>query len=226
MISNLKLGFRILKFGLNYKSTVISGIIVSLIGIALCFLQASMTEDGTIPGGYFLALTAMFMVQLLYTCSMSDVIQASPMKKKLQTSVPAVMSVFCMICGYSALLLTEGVAAALWPDAMGSVCEQILFSAVVIGCLMLYMGAAYKYFFVSSALFMAMFFLTFGYYANRSRNWLSGIGAGSWRTFGLVGAAGFAAILICGVLQYLLSLAVYKAPMSKRALAGALRRQQ
>lgn len=226
MINNLKLGFKTLKYAHAVKSTMIFGIIIVILGEVLC-LMSLVTGDisgGGLPGGYFFMLTALFILQLLYSVNMSNLVQASPMKKKLQTSVPATLSTFCMLIGYLLAVVTEGFVAYRRPESMGVVCGHIIFTVVMMAVIMLYTSVCYKYFFAATVMFLVVFFLCFGYMTG-SGMWLAGLQGSGWETFALIAVLGAAALLVFGVLQYFLSLAVYKAPMSKRAQAAALRRQ-
>lgn len=222
MINDLKLGFKVLKYAHAVKSTLVLGGIMVLIGIALCILNVAV--ENSFPGGYFIMITALFLLQLLYSVNMSNLVQASPMKKRLQTSVPAVIGTFCMLMGYLLTVLTEGIVAYFGPEEINYICGQILFTMVVMGVIMLYTGICYKYFVVATVMFILVFAICYSYLIS-SRGWFISFAGDGWGMFALTAAAGLAFILICGVLQYLLSLAVYKAPMSKRTQAASLRRQ-
>lgn len=220
MINNLKLGFKTLKYAHAVKSTLIMSGVIMILGILMCVMNVAV--EYTFPGGYFFMLTALFMVQLLYSVNISNLVQASPVKKRLQTSVPAVMSTFCMLAGYLLTVLTEGIVAYFRPEGINYICGQILFTAVLAGVIMLYTGICYKYFAAATIMFAAVFSLFYSYLI---RGWFISFAGGGWGMFALTAAIGLAVILICGVLQYLLSLAVYKVPLSKQAQAASLRKQ-
>lgn len=222
MINDLKLGFKILRYAHAVKVTLIMNVVIVIMGILLCVLNVMV--ENSFPGGYFIMLTALFLIQLIYSVNMSNLVQASPMKKRLQTSVPAVMSTFCMSAGYLITVLTEGIVVSFRPEGMSYICGQIVFTVVIMGVIMLYTGICYKYFVAATVMFIAVFFICYSYMAVGG-GWYISFADGGWFMFILTAAAGLAVILICGVLQYLLSLAVYRAPMSKRAQAASLRRQ-
>lgn len=225
MISDLKLGFKILRYAHALKSTSILAVIIVVFGLAWCVLNVvSPAAAGGIPGGYFLMLTGLFMVQLLYSVNMSNLVQASPAKKRLQTSVPAVLSTFCMLAGYLLTVLTAGITVCIRPEKVGIVCGQIIFTVVIMSVVMLYMAVCYKYFVTATVMFVGIFAVCYSYLACE-KGWNISFAGNSWFIFVLTAAVGLAAILVCGVLQYFLSLAVYKAPMSKRAQMASLRRQ-
>lgn len=224
MINNLKLGFRTLKFAHAVKSTAILGVIIFILGEAMCLLDHWLPLNGGLPGGYFFMLVVLFMIQLLYSVNMSNLVQSSPVKKKLQTSVPATMSTFCMLTAYLLVLATEGFVAYKRPERIGIVCVHVVFTIIIMALIMLYTAVCYKYFFGGTILFFAVFFISYGYFMN-GEGWLVRFQEYGWSAFARLGILGAAVLLAFGVLQYLLSLAVYRAPMSKRAQSASLRRQ-
>lgn len=222
MINDLRLGIKTLKYAHAVKSTLILGGLMMLMGIAVCILNLAV--ENSFPGGYFMMITTLFLLQLLYSVNMSNLVQASPVKKRLQTSVPAVMSTCCMLASYLLSVLTEGIIAYFRPERMDYICWQLLFTIVVMGVIRLYVAICYKYFVVGTVIFVVIFCVCYSCWMSDGGRLISFWGGG-WTMFALTTAAGVAFILICGVLQYLLSLAVYKAPMSKRAQVASLRRQ-
>lgn len=225
MINNLKLGFKITKYGHAAKFTYIASAVLLVIGVLFSVLTCAfggITEESVspLPGGYFMTLIALFLLQLLSTVSAANLVQTSPQKKRLQTTIPAVMSVTLMIAGYLFTVAIMGVTCCFNPEAINTAAIQLFDSAVLSGIVMLYYGAVYKYFYTSTILFFVLFFsATFG------ANGFSAILPvdGSWTGWVLAVVLGAVVILVCGFLEYLISLAVYKAPVSKMALGAKLR---
>lgn len=223
MINDLKLGFKIMKYGHSAKLSIIGSIIVAVIGILLCAAGALVTN--TFPGGYFLMMAALLLLQLLSTVNAANLVQTSPMKKKLQTSVPALLSVLLMMAAYLVNIIVAAVTVCADPEAAELACAQIICTAVIMGIVMLYYGAVFKYFVVSTAFFLLAFIATYPTMIDGELHWGIMPFPGVWGNFALTSATGAVIILVCGTLEYLLSLAVYKAPMSKRALGARLRSQ-
>ena len=222
MINDLKLGFRTLKFAHALKSTLACGILIAVLGVAMCFMGILGVEN--FMGGYFIMLTALFLVQLLWSVNASNLVQASPMKKKLQTSVPAILSTFCMTVGYVVVVLTEVIAAYIRPERICYICVLILFTAAVMGVVMLYEAACYKYFFLATLLFVTCFVVGYGYLM-RGTEQLAEFMQYGWGSFALTTVLGLVILWVCGALQYFISLTIYKAPVSKHAQRATLRRQ-
>lgn len=222
MISNLKMGFKIIKFGHGRMSNLIGCIIAIFLGVFICGISA--VYPSTLPGGYFFMMAEVFAMQLYYSVNISNMVQASPAKKKLMTSVPTALSTFCTLTGYGITLLIIGVVSCYRPDTLDTACAQIAFTAGLMGVILIYTGAVYKYFVVASCFFIAAFLSFYALYQH-SKTWISAVFGGGWKGFALTAAAGLAIILICSCLEYLLFLAFYKAPMAKMAQNTSLRRQ-
>ncbi len=231
MINNLKLGFKIMKYGHAAKLSYISSAVLLVIGVLFCVLSCIVggTTRGNIsplPGGYFMTMVALLFLQLLSTAGAANLVQTSPRKRKLQTSVPAVLSVTLMMAGYLFTVVIMGITCWFHPAAIVTAAMQMFAGAILSGIVMVYYGACFKYFYTSTIMFIIVFFFcyVFGFSQN---NLLENIMLfdGSWAGWGLTAALGAAVILVCGFLQYLISLAVYKAPVSKMALGAKLRTQ-
>ena len=212
-----------MKFAHGVVSTFICCGIMMAIGVALSLLAVPIGEVRTLPGGYFIMMIGLFLMQLTFSVNIANMVQASPMKKRLQTSVPATMSTLCMVIGYLLTVLLEGIVAYMRPNRIGLLCEQLIFTVAMMGIFALYSSICYKYFFSATIMFVLVFGGCYGYLmgGGMSINFLGN----TWATFVVTALVGLAVIPICGVLQYLLFLVVYKAPLSKRAQAASLRRQ-
>lgn len=225
MIRNLKTGLKMLKFGHGVKSTLICSILIVILGVVSAIMDIiNPVKSGAsfLPIGYFLMLGSLFLIQLFYSVNVAGIVQASPLKKRLQTSVPTALNVAAILCGYLATILTEGIALVITPGAEEHICRQLVFTTLLLVVIMLYSAAAYKLFFLTTVMFVGTFFSC---YQLMYGSLLEGILDGGEGRFWLLAAAGFGIIFICGFLHYLITLALYKLPLSKMAQAGALRKE-
>lgn len=222
MISDLKLGFRMLRYGHGLKSNLIGGILMLAAGFFLQGVTILSNGDMPNPGSIFLLIGAMFPIQIIYSLSVSNLIQASPAKKRMQTSVPAVISGSCMLALYLIHVLISAAITAVQPQRLQYTCNQTVGLAFFAVCLMLYMAVCYKYFWVSFILFFAVYNYT--YYSTTYSGTLSFGFRESRISLLLAAVTGIVIIIAGGFLQYGLSCLVYKAPMSKRAQGNMLRK--
>lgn len=226
MTNNLKLGMKIMKYGHSAKLSFVAAIVFMVFG--LIFSIVSMLVEYSFPGGYFIMMAVLLLLQVISTVNASYLVQASPAKKKLQTSVPAVVSITLMLAGYLLDLVTMGVISFCSSDtlsAVGPACNQLIYTAVIMGIVMLYYGACFKKFVASTIVFFVVFFITYQPMIGDELRWNFMPFANPAGNFALTAVIGLGIILICGLLQYLLSLALYKEPLSKMALGANLRRQ-
>lgn len=226
MINNLKLGIKIMKYGHSAKLSFVAAI--ALIAIGVIFSVCGMLVKFSFPGGYFIMMAVLLLLQLISTINASHLVQTSPAKKKLQTSVPAVFSVTLMTAGYLFNLVTVGVVSLCSSEAAGAVraaCNQLIYTAVIMGVVMLYYGACYKKFIAATVAFFVVFFIVYRPVIDGEMYWSFMPFTDPVGNFILTALIGLGIILVCGLLEYLISLALYKAPMSKLALGANLRKQ-
>lgn len=227
MINDLKLGFKIMKYGHSAKLSIIGSIVLAMVGLVLCII--SITAKISFLGGYFLTLSVLLLLQLISTVNAANLVQSSPMKKRLQTSVPAFFSILMMLAAYLLNVVVVAVVVCDNPEEEVHCYTQIIHAAALMGIIMLYYGAVYKYFVASSIVFFTIFMFFYPSILSGDINeelyWSFVPFAESWQNFALTAVIGLAVVLVCGVLQYLISLAVYRAPISKLALGARLRSQ-
>lgn len=222
MISDLKLGFKMMKYGHSAKLSFVASILMVVFGLLLS--AVGIMTDNSFFGGYFIMLAALFLMQLLATVNAANLVQVSPAKKKLQTRIPALFSAALMLAGYLFSVIIAGVVVCTRSEYAGNVNNYMITTAIIMAVIMMYYGACYKYFVVSTVLFFVVF-LTSAPLINGDLQFVFTPFSDSRANFGLAALIGMAVILLGGLLQYLISLALYKAPISRWALGATLRKQ-
>ncbi|MGN1197350.1 MAG: hypothetical protein ACI4TA_07100 [Acetatifactor sp.] len=221
MISDLRLGFRLLRYAHNLKFIAVMGTITTLLGIGMCSLDAWQSEFYL--GGYFTMLFAFAVIQTYGTLKTSAFVQVSPHRKKLQTSVPAVLNLFCMSFGYLIVVLTEAVIVCVRPAGMKSACITLLVTAVFMGFVIVYGAYCVKYYFFATLLFIAFFTICYCFLMGYLEK-IEALIQGGWSVFALISALGLVGLWVCAGLHYLIALAVYRKPASKYAQCHGLRK--
>lgn len=222
MIKQLKMGFKLMRYAHGMLGCVFAGVIFFLIGIVID-LNATQTA-GTMKyvGSFFILITAMWPLQLLYSIDVSNEVAVSPWKKKLQTSVSALVGAASFLVTY---LIVLGLSWYKYKSQMvtreEAVIELFLCAASIL-ILLVYMGAALKYLVVSTILFFI------AYYALMI--WINVdvvLHPGRFQDVSLVVAsvAGFVALGIGALLHYGITLLLYKKPISKYSQLSALRKK-
>lgn len=223
MINDLKLGLKTLRYGSNLVSQAICGIVFYVLGLTMSIGSKLFGVVLGATGDVFMIIAALFPAQMLYSLSVSKLVQSSPSKKRMQTSVPTIISAFCLMGTYLLCSLINGIIIAVHPEYTGAVCAEMLIMAIYAVIIQLSIGSAYKHFWVSIVLGVATyFFVDFQFISFRRGFEILGGAAGSfWQVLVL----GLILIMLGSLGQYGLTLLVYKAPMSKYAQCGSLRKE-
>lgn len=220
MINDMKLGIRFLRYGYGIKTNLV------LLAICAAFdgvLFALELMGITVPlDGYLLLACGMVPMQLLFTLNAAGFVLASPVRKKLQTSVPAVLNWFLMLGVYLIIVLKKAVVALIHPDKIAQNVMGLLFLASLAALVMAFTGVLYK----SFPAFIGMCFSLSGFISFFMLRILQ------WDLFGKT-MASFVYGTVIGILlitagaaaQYALSVLLYKRPVSKKTLGAQLNRQ-
>ena len=91
-LKDIKLGFKVLRYGYKLKLNVIMLVFFAVFGIA----SDIMSKGTTIVGGIYFMMSGMFTFQLIMSMDVSELIQSTSLKKKLQIYIP-VMSSTCLL---------------------------------------------------------------------------------------------------------------------------------
>ena len=223
MIDNYKLGMKMLRYGSGLVGTIVCTIFFLVLGLAMNIGYTSFGIAGT-PGDIMLMVIAMLPVQVIYSLSVSNLVQSSPAKKRMQTSVPTTVTCFNMIALCLINSLFKGIAMTGHPEFIVTACSEMVTLAGFAVFVMLYIALAYKYFWTSIIAGIMVYFFTSAR-LNAINHIQFGIFDNSVSSFVLALAISLILIVLGGFGQYALSLLVYKAPMSKYAQSAAVRKE-
>lgn len=213
---------KLIKYSLSLKMNVTMAIVFFLLGLAMELYQAFWVTDtvsasGIPLGAVFMICTAMFPSQMLVSLDVSLMAQASAYKKKLQTSLSTLMILIGNLVMFTLILIIRMIGVAVTPGATLETMHILpvgIFSALII----LYSGIVYK-FFIMSIIVLYAILAGFGGYIG----YMTGSGqlVGGYGGLGLGTAAdiilSYVLILVAAGIGYLISLAVYKFPLSRYA---------
>lgn len=143
-----------LGYTFGIRQSVVFMVLFTVFGIVTCLRKGNLGS----MGGFFIILMGMWPVQLIQSLPGSQMVQASPWKKALQTWVPAMMGLVCFVAGYLIVLLLRlpGSASADAAELSRMSGELLLVGASTF-LMMLYCGAAYKFMVVSTVLFLVLY---------------------------------------------------------------------
>lgn len=159
MIKDIKLGWKVLRYGLNVKGSIIAGVIFISLAIMWEVIMPPLATANTTSEA-FMAIGALLIAQLIHSVTVSSVVQTSPYKKKLQTRVPALLGGIFILIGHTWLIGVKQLGLIFWNESMEwpeQLAISILFEAIPVVLICLYMGASLKAFWPSTIIFLILF---------------------------------------------------------------------
>lgn len=214
MLKDLKMGFQLMKYGYRIKMNVIFMLVILVIGIIV-----EITSEGTsFLGGFYLMMTGMFAYQLIMSMDISEMVQTSAMKRRLQVELPVVASTVVYLAAYTFLLVERVIL--IYQNPQGK--EEALYTLFTIVLMMvtiyIFTAICYKYFVAGFILFLISFI---GVDTGAVILWNNGIGAWLCQIgLGWLAVLGYAVVLLGGGIEYLLGSLLYRKPLSEFAFRG------
>lgn len=208
------MGFQLMKYGYKIKMNVIMMIVILALGIV-----AEITSEGTsFLGGFYLMMTGMFAYQLIMSMDISEMVQSSAAKRKLQVGLPVVASTVVYLASYTFLLVERVILIHQNPQSK----EELLYTLFTILLIMItvyiFSSICYKYFVAGFILFLILFI---GVDTGAVILWNNGIGAWLCQIgLGWLAVLGYAVVLLGGGIEYLLGSLLYRKPLSEFAFRG------
>lgn len=162
MINDLKLGLKILKYGLNAKGVILPLVLSLGLGV---FLEIFMPIAPF--SCMYIGMGAMLLIQLIHSVSVSNMVQTSTYKKRIQTIIPTLVGgVYLLIANTISILFKWigylRVANISDPDIIiiiepNELPNAIIVSSIIMVFIMLYSGTAMKHFYLASIVFIGSF---------------------------------------------------------------------
>lgn len=221
--------FKMMKYALQAKMIFILAIIFFVLGILFEFGDFSGHNSSYSLSCLYLALTAMYFYQLVFSTTVSKLVQSSPMKKKLQTVGPAAVTLITSLLTFTVYVVIRLIR--ITPQFLedngttyANAYSTILFMAVWYFLFSAYLSISYKSYIISivivavSVIAVLVFGSTTDIFINITDKLLIG---GSNPV--LLIAVSLGIILIGSLVGYVISLLLYKMPISDMAVRYALR---
>ena len=203
-----------MKYGYKIKMNVIMMIVILAFGIV-----AEISSKGTsFLGGFYLMMTGMFAYQLIMSMDISEMVQSSAAKRKLQVGLPVVASTVVYLASYTFLLVERVILIHQNPQSK----EELLYTLFTILLIMItvyiFSSICYKYFVAGFILFLILFIAVD---TGAVILWNNGIGAWLCQIgLGWLAVLGYAVVLLGGGIEYLLGSLLYRKPLSEFAFQG------
>ena len=222
MFEQVKYGLKLVKYGLTFKMQMAFSVIFLVFGAVVEYFGRGMN----MLGGFYIVLSAMFIIQLIISMDLSTMVQTSPYKKKLQTSIPILTCTPIMLFSYTVVVLIRlyyiylDPARSENPENQGAVKAGLMAIILLLFFVSAYMGVCFKYFLLSlMGLMIVVFPISFVFNIPRIFEAIDKI-----PTVAIV-AAGYVLIIAGQGISYLLTRLTYKKDLSKYAFGAAMKRQ-
>lgn len=220
MINDIKLGMKMMRYGHMFKMNIFLSV-VYLVGGSVIAIGLD-----NVSGGLFFIVAGMMPGQIICSLNTSSMVLTSPARKKMQTTIPTVLSCLGMFSMYIVVDLLFLIKACIFPYWFPAVCKAIVLMLVFAVLTMIYMPIACKYMAVSTFVYVIIVILLYTG-ANMYMPMVDSLAFFNKgiSSFVLISALGLFVIAVGGFLEYLLSLLVYKAPVSKYSQSVYLRKE-
>lgn len=223
MLEQIKLGLKLVKYGLSFKMQIALAILFCLFGL----ITEYVSRSSNLLGGFYILISAMFVIQLVISMDISLLVQTSPYKKKLQTSMPVLACVPIMLGAYTVEVLIKGYFLYFHPEISADAGQQASIKGGLEGVIVLlfvtaiYMGFCFKYFAAAMiGLFVVVLPISIVFQMPFLVNFIGQL------PFGWIVLAGYILIPLGEFLAYQLSRLLYKKDLSRYAFGASLKRAE
>ena len=217
MLKDIILGFKLVKYGYKLKENIFMLVIFTAIGL---FVEIQ-SKGTSIIGGLYFMLVGMFTYQLIMSVDVSEYIQTSAMKRKLQLTIPVITSTALYLFIFTFIIIEKCILINMYPENQ----KMLIMSLVQLELFMLIVFAfssiCYKYFLLGFLLFIVLDFAviiisSFLFNTPFASTVLS-------IPFGVFAVTGYLVIFIGAVLEYIIGSKLYNKPLSQFAFKGLLK---
>ena len=206
---------KLCRYGFRFKLNLACFLIFLGVGI----LIEIVSKGENMLGGFYIVLCSMYMYQFFISLSLTDMIQSSGLKYKLNVVLPVAANVIFFFIFYSFVALFRYGVIRNNPQMESTMATTILLCALFVIVLYIYTAFAYKYFIVSVFAFCITFAVTMGILGSDPSHFFPNM------SYGCAVLIGYAAVLLGGLAEFVIGKLLYKKPLSERAFRGIFKSQ-
>lgn len=213
MINDIKMSFKILKYGINIKTSTICAVIFAVLGLLLDMVGSSQVA------GFYMPLISIFIGQIAHSVVQSTMVQSSPHKKEMQTKIPALGMTVVMLIYNTLIILWRFVLLQVNPERELEFILAGVISGILTMIIMLYFSFAMKIYWPATiCFFLVIYRYCIGAVWGKGMEW-AGRDLGQMQIIlSLSGATLFSyiSILVGGFINYGVSIMLYKKDYSQQ----------
>lgn len=216
VINSLKL----IKYSMSKRTNIVLAVMFFLIGLVCEILESAgvrMSGDTQILqiGTVFLFSAGMFPAQMVMSVGVSTFVQTSVYKKRLQTSIQAKLLLLSSLAMFTLVLVIRLIGiVGIQKKTIGEL--NMLPAGIFAVLILLYSGFVFKFFIASVVVLYIAMLVSGGFYGvmTAAGKWMLSVGQ-----VNPVASILLAYVLIAAAvgIEYLITLALYKFPLSKFA---------
>jgi len=229
MIKQLQMGFKLLKYMHGVVTNIASLILILVMGI--WFELVPLFEPGTADlehrfifnlGAYFIMMSALFILQMLISLNVPNVVAVSPWKKRIQTSVFSIMALVTFSITFILMLAIKYYKYISGISTYTTLVEEIMLLPLATILTIVYMAVALKYFVASTIIFCIMIPGVMSIQAvGPLVGWFNYAGI----SLGIAIAICVGAIFVGAALSHGILCLLYKKPVSKYSQVSSLKKK-
>lgn len=150
MMAEIKKGMKLIRYGYGLKMNLAVAVIFFIVGI----LMLCVGESGLMLGTIYILLAPTMLIQLESSLLYSGMAAASSKRRLLEVALPDFLTIVTGVVGYVVVVGAGWFWASVGQESTDTCMEIMLGSGMVVAIMLIYFGAAYKYFFTSVIMFM------------------------------------------------------------------------
>lgn len=166
MKKNLKKGISLIRYGAALKLNLVLFVMISVLGIVaeilnyqMCIFGGAMVFD---LGAVFLLCAAMFPGQMTLSVDLAALVQTSPHKKNIQTTMMTEMNIVCGLIAMTSIVVIRLIMCAVTGTGLAEGLGNLWYTAGIVEfALLIFFAVCYKYFILSMAV-MYLFLIVTG----------------------------------------------------------------
>ncbi|MCR5769032.1 MAG: hypothetical protein K6G45_11155 [Lachnospiraceae bacterium] len=152
-MKNFVKSIKMLRYGLQVKMQLILTLAFLVLGIVF-ELTMSRVDSGSIISGLYLAISGVYVFQLMMSSSVSTLVQTSSLKRGLQTVHPVIFTTLTTLLTYTIFVCIRVVrinkmGGKDFDESSLNASKGIIAVGLMAALLLVYMGICYKLFIVS-----------------------------------------------------------------------------
>ena len=222
MIADLKKAMKMLKYGYQLKTNIVSAALIMILGIGcLCIADISIAGSSLyLVGALYFVLGPMFLLQIQTLMLYSHMVKSSPRARFLEIAFGDIFSLVISIVGYTIIVIYSIIKNNITPDAPFA--PWLLATGLLIGVMQIYFSVVYKHFVLGTGFMLTGIIIVF-----MTITLLVEVNILGVITLNLTTAIilGYVAVIISLLLCALLRRMVYKHSFSKWACGAKLRKE-